>query len=428
MILNYGEDTYELGNIGGRLLAAIKPAKLPVADEPASIVSRALDDCSPIIRGFRPGEKVVIVTSDITRYTGSEVYLPLLVERLNAVGVSDDDIEIVVALGIHRKQTDAEHRKIAGALFGRIRIIDHECDDPGKLVLIGKTGNGIDVEINRRVAEADRVILTGVIGFHYFAGFGGGRKSILPGVAGRRSCMASHFCVLNRQPESGKNPLATTGVLDGNPVHAAMSEACAMIEPAFILNTVLSPDKKIMAAFAGPWREAHTAGCAFYAQHFSFPISERADLVVVSCGGFPKDINFIQAHKSMEYGSQALKEGGVMVLLAQCRDGYGHSTFFNWFRFRELARLEDELRRNYEINGQTAYSTLQKAQRFRVILVSDLPPEEVTTMGMHPASTLLQAIELAEKLLPGDYTAYVIPEGGTVLPVFREDISTVQTP
>lgn len=420
MILKYGEHAYELGPLRGRLLGAIKPAALPLADAPESIISRALDGCSVAIALFRPGDKVVIVTSDITRYTGSELYLPLLVQRLNAAGIPDADIEIIVALGIHRKQTEAEHRKIAGPLFGRIRITDHECDDPAKLVLIGKTSNGLDVEINRKVAEADRVILTGVIGFHYFAGFGGGRKSILPGVAGRRSCMASHFCVLNPEPDSGKNSHAATGVLDGNPVHEAMTEACALVEPAFVLNTVLSPDKKIMAAFAGPWREAHAAGCAYYAEHFSFPVRERADLVVVSCGGFPKDINFIQAHKSMEYGSQALKEGGVMVFLAQCRDGYGHSTFFNWFRFKHLGPFEEELRRNYEINGQTAYSTLQKAQRFQVILVSDLPPEEVATMGMRPASTLQEAMRLAESLLPLDYTAYVTPEGGTVLPVFRE--------
>jgi lactate racemase len=198
-----------------------------------------------------------------------------------------------------------------------------------------------------------------------------------------------------------------------------MTEACAMVVPAFILNTVLSPEKRIIAAFAGDWREAHEAGCRLYGELFSFPILERADLVVVSCGGFPKDINFIQAHKSMEYGSQALKEGGVMVLLAQCRDGYGNATFFNWFRHKNLVEFEAALRSHYEINGQTAYATLQKAQRFRTILISDLHPEEVATMGMIPARSLYEAMTVAERLLPKEYTAYVIPEGGTILPVLR---------
>jgi nickel-dependent lactate racemase len=418
MQLNYGDKAFCCELPAERIAGIIRPAELRVETTPEELVKSALDNCSECLASFRPGEKVVIVTSDITRYSASEIYLPLLVERLNHVGIKDSAIEIIIALGIHRRQTEHEHKKILGPLFGRIRVSDHDCDDPGKLVFMGRTAGGVPVEINRRVAEAERLILTGTIGYHYFAGFGGGRKSILPGVASRSSCMASHFVLLNPEPGSGKNPLAATGVLAGNPVHAAMDEACAMVEPDFILNTVLSPDKRIMAVFAGDWRDAHATGCRYYGERFSFPIAERADLVVVSCGGFPKDINFIQAHKSMEYASQALKDGGVMVLLAHCRDGYGHPTFFNWFRFKELPQFEAELRRHYEINGQTAYSALQKALRFRVILVSDIPPEEVETMGMTPARELDEALSMAEAMLPPDYKAYVIPEGGTVLPVY----------
>jgi nickel-dependent lactate racemase len=360
---------------------------------------------------------VVIVTSDITRHTGSEVYLPLLVQRLRDSGVRDDDMEVVIALGIHRRQTDSEHRKILGPLHGQILVTDHDCDDPGKLVHIGKTTGGLDVAINRTVAEAKRLILTGTIGFHYFAGFSGGRKSILPGVASRTACMASHFAVLNPGEGTGKNPHAVTGTLAGNPVHEAMTEACGLVEPDFILNTILAPDKRIIDCFAGHWREAFEAGCRRYAELFSYPIGERADLVLVSCGGFPKDINLIQAHKSMEYGSRALKDGGVMVLMAQCRDGYGNATFFDWFRYRDLDSFETRLRSHYEINGQTAYSLLQKAQRFRIILVSALPPEEVRTMGMTPANDLREALGLAEEMLPDDFTAYLIPDGGAVLPI-----------
>lgn len=420
MNLKYGDISFPLAMQPERILAVIQAASPLPALSPAEIINQALDGCDGVISSFRRGEKVVIVTSDITRYTGSEIYLPILVERLNAAGIRDEDIEILVALGIHRKQTEHEHQKIAGPLFGRIRILDHDCDDPGKLTFLGRTSVGVGVEINRKVVEADRMILTGTIGFHYFAGFGGGRKSILPGVASRKSCMESHFAVLNPGEGSGKNPRATTGSLDGNPVSQAMEEACTMAGPDFILNTVLTPDKRVIAAFAGGWREAHRAGCSYYAERFSFPIMEKADLVIVSCGGFPKDINVIQSHKSMEYGSQALKDGGVMILLAQCRDGYGNATFFNWFRFKDLGEFESELRRHYEINGQTAYSTLQKAQRFHVILVSALPSEEVAAMGMTPARSLDEAVAVAEKMLPKDYKAYVIPEGGTVLPVMQE--------
>jgi nickel-dependent lactate racemase len=419
MELRYGDSAFA-GKIDPQKIRGVIRADVPLTEASQEIlVARALDECPEQIGSFVPGEKVVIVTSDITRYTGSEIYLPLLVDRLNQQGIPDSDIEVIIALGIHRKQTDHEHAKILGPLYGRIAVADHECDNPGKLVFLGVTSTGVPVEINRTVAEADRLILTGTIGFHYFAGFGGGRKSILPGVASRASCMASHFAVLNPEPASGKNPAATTGQLDGNPVHRAMTEACAMVGPDLILNTVLSPDKRIVAVFAGPWQGAHTLGCARYAELFSYPIPAKADLVVVSCGGYPKDINFIQAHKSMEYGSQALRDGGVMILLAQCRDGYGNATFFNWFRHKDLKEFEAALRERYEINGQTAYSTLQKAQRFKVILVSDLPPEEVEAMSMIPAKTLDEGMVKAEGFLPEDYSAYVIPEGGTVLPVMK---------
>ncbi len=419
MKLQYGEMTYTL-SLPERQVAGVIRAEVRQPEEtPEELISAALDSCSDDFGRISPGSRIVIITSDITRYTGSELYLPLLVERLNSAGVRDDHITVVIALGIHRKQSESEHRRILGSLCGRVRVIDHDCDDPGKLVTLGFTTSGIPVEINRTVAEADQVILTGTIGFHYFAGFGGGRKSVLPGVASRKSCMASHFAVLNPGEGAGKNRLATTGNLEGNPVHLAMEEACAMLSPLLILNTVLAPDKRIIGVFAGEWRSAHKQGCNFYTEQFSFPIEARADLAVVSCGGFPKDINLIQAHKAMEHGCQALKDGGVMILLAECRDGYGNATFFNWFRFRELQPFEACLRSHYEINGQTAYSLLQKAQRCRIILVSTLPPEEVRTMQMIPAATLDEAMSLATDLLPEDFTGYVIPDGGTVLPVYR---------
>jgi nickel-dependent lactate racemase len=196
-----------------------------------------------------------------------------------------------------------------------------------------------------------------------------------------------------------------------------MEEACGMAAPAFILNTVLAPDKRIIAAFGGQWREAHAAGCRFYHTHFAFPLQQKAEAVIVSCGGYPKDINLIQAHKSMEYASQALVDGGVMILLAQCRDGFGNATFFNWFRHTELERFEDALRDQYEINGQTAYSLLVKARRFRIILVSEFPGEQVLRMGMTPAGSLDEALTLAERHLPPQWRALIMPEGGSVLPV-----------
>ncbi|MEI6703080.1 MAG: nickel-dependent lactate racemase [Deltaproteobacteria bacterium] len=423
MELKYGATSFVLELPPERLAGVIVPSLVPLLESPAEIICRALDSCQSALSQCKAGDKIVIVTSDITRYTGSEIYLPLLVERLNRQGIADSDIEILIALGIHRRQTDQEHQKILGPLYGRIRVIDHDCDDPAQLSTVGTTSNGIKVSINRRAVEADRLILTGTIGFHYFAGFGGGRKSILPGIASRRACMASHFAVLNPSEGSGKNPLASTGNLEGNPVHQAMVEGCAMAEPDFILNTVLTPDKQIIAAFAGNWREAHEAGCSLYRERFAFPLQKKADLVIASCGGFPKDINLIQAHKSMEYSSQAIKDGGVMILLAECRDGFGNATFFNWFRHKRLDEFEAALREHYEINGQTAYSTLQKAQRFKIILVSQFPEQQVVEMGMIPACTLEGAMNLAIPMMPPNWRAYLMPEAGSVLPTHTATIN-----
>lgn len=417
MELKYGSGTFALKLPPERLAGVISTPPVVVDESPVEIIEAALDACCHFLSSFRPGEKVVVVTSDVTRYTGSEIYLPLLVDRLNRLGVVDGDIEILIALGIHRKQTVHEHQKILGPLYGRVRVSDHECDNPAQLTSIGTTSNGIRVKINRKAVEADHLILTGTIGFHYFAGFGGGRKSVLPGIASRQSCMASHFAVLNQAAGSGKNPLAVTGNLEGNPVHRAMIEGCALANPAFILNTVLATDKSIVAAFAGDWREAHEAGCRFYREHFAWPLEEKGDLVVASCGGFPKDINLIQAHKSMEYAAQAIKDQGVLILLAECRDGFGNGTFFNWFRHKTLELFEAALRAEYEINGQTAYSLLQKALRFRIILVSQFPSQQVKEMGMIPAGTLDEAMELAERMLPETWRCYLMPEAGSVLPV-----------
>lgn len=417
MELKYGSTAFNIDLPPERLAGVIAPSLFAVDESPADIIEAALDGCCHVISSFNAGEKVVIVTSDITRYTGSELYLPLLVKRLNRQGIADGDIEILIALGIHRKQNEHEHQKILGPLYGRIRVIDHECDDHDELSHIGTTSNGIRVSINRRAVEADHLILTGTIGFHYFAGFGGGRKSVLPGIASRKACMDSHFTVLNPGEGSGKNPLAVTGNLEGNPVHRAMVEGCALAKPAFILNTVLAADKRIIAAFAGDWREAHEAGCRFYREKFAYPLTEKGDLVVASCGGFPKDINLIQAHKSMEYAAQALHDDGVMILLAECRDGFGNGTFFNWFRHKRLEEFEAALRAQYEINGQTAYSLLQKALRFRIILVSQFPAPQVVEMGMIPARTLGEAMDLAAGILPEEWRCYLMPEAGSVLPV-----------
>ncbi|MDX2480617.1 MAG: nickel-dependent lactate racemase [Desulfuromusa sp.] len=415
--LKYGAAAFSCQLPNARMLQA-----KPLPDPPAAehLIREALAnpiDSLPLAEILQPGEKVAIVTSDITRYSGSEIYLPILIAELNAIGIPAGDIEIIIALGIHRQQTEEEHRKILGSVYGRIAVYDHECDDPDELIDLGMTDSGISVQVNRRVVDADRVIVTGTIGFHYFAGFGGGRKGLVPGVASRETCMASHFAVFNPPEIGGKHPQAVTGVLEGNPVDRNLVQAAQLVKPDFLLNTVLSPEKMILGVFCGDLVQAHLAGCEMVRALFQVALDRRVDLAVISCGGEPKDINFIQAQKALDYGCQAVKEGRTIIFLAACRDGFGNETFFDWFRYQDLDEFEAALRENYQINGQTAHATLSKARRFRVILISEFSEEQTRTMGMEKADDLDRALELVLPELDGDAEIVVIPDGGMVLPV-----------
>jgi nickel-dependent lactate racemase len=414
--LKYGSKVISK-ELQARVLTSETPQKLPDSEEE---IRRALacPIASPSLAQIvKADERVAIVTSDITRYTGSEIYLPILVEELNRCGVDDNDIEIIIALGIHRKQTVDEHRKILGSLYGRIAVYDHECDDSEQLVDLGRTSSGLPVQINRRVMTAGRVIVTGTIGLHYFAGFGGGRKSLVPGVASRTTCMATHFAIFNPPEEGGRNPQARTANIDDNPVHQAILEAAKTVKPDFLLNTVLTADKRIAKVFCGDLEKAHLAGCELAQRLYTAPLQKAADLAIVSCGGAPKDINFIQAHKALDYGVHAVRPGGTVILLAACQDGFGNATFFDWFNYEELDTFEKALRNRYEINGQTAWSTLSKARAWRVILISEFNREQTEKMGMEKANHLDEALQMAYKQLPDNPEVVIIPDGGTILPV-----------
>ncbi|MCK4623105.1 MAG: nickel-dependent lactate racemase [Desulfuromonadales bacterium] len=400
----------------------LRPQKFSPTD-PEQMIRRALQQplgTPPLAEIVKPQESVVIVVSDITRYSGSEIFLPILVEELNRIGVPDEQISILVALGIHRRQTATEHRKILGPLAGRIAVYDHDCDDPQQLVALGQSEGGLSVVVNRRAVEADRLIVTGTVGFHYFAGFGGGRKGLVPGIASRQTCMDSHFAVFNPPEVGGKHPRATTGVLEGNPVHQALLQAARLVQPDFLLNTVLSPQKEFLGVFCGDLEQAHLAGCALVQKNFQVALAAAVDLAIISCGGEPKDLNFIQSQKALDYGCRAVREGGTIILLAACRDGFGHPTFFDWFRYQDLDEFETALRADYQINGQTAHATLSKARRFRILLVSELTAEQTEKMGMEKAADLTDAIEKAWSDLPVDAKVVVIPDGGMILPTIEK--------
>lgn len=361
---------------------------------------------------IKAGERVVVVVPDATRAAGVERVAPLLVERLNRHGVTDAQISVLVGGGIHRPPTGAEIRAILGTeLPERIAVHPHDANDASTHAQLGVTARGTPVVLNRRLVEVDHVIAVGAISFHYIAGFSGGRKAILPGCAAERSIQANHLLSFDRTTLEKRAGIAS-GCLDGNPVHEDMSEAVGMLDPSFLVNTVLDADGEIASVYAGHWREAHRRGCDEYRAAHCVPVKERRPLVVVSAGGSPRDVNLIQSHKALEHASAVLEDGGTMLAVAECGRGLGRDDFLRWFvpggsRATALMLVED-----YKINGQTAWGLRRKAERFRLLLVSSLEPDTVRLMGLEPYPTLESALSTVATQ-PG----YIIPNGLSTLPL-----------
>ncbi|HEX9849369.1 nickel-dependent lactate racemase, partial [Candidatus Deferrimicrobium sp.] len=366
IVLPYGRGSLPLpaGFFPRADLLAAKDPQLPPSED-GHIGLRISRPAGSLLlsRLIRRGDRVAIAISDITRYSATDRILPFLLRETDAAAIPRGRVTLFVARGTHRAMTEAELRQAIGPeIDSGIRV--EQPDPDGDHVTLGTTSRGTNVLVSRRVMEHDRIVLTGTISFHYFAGFGGGRKALVPGCAGRETARQTHFRIF-RSDGPGKHPMARPGVLAGNPVHEDIIEAVSLASPTFLVNTLLTPGKRIFDLVAGHWQKAHEEGCALYANHFRVRIAKRHPLVIASAGGFPKDINLIQSHKAMDNAFLATEPGGVLILLAECPDGFGSSTFFPWFRYKDPDVLERELRANYQIYGQTAHAVLTKTRACR---------------------------------------------------------------
>lgn len=361
-------------------------------------------------------DSVLIVVSDATRATASGRVVNLLARRLVQSGVSPANMAVIFATGIHRRVSEEEKRDLLTPfIVQRIRTLDHDAYDEVKLSSIGVTARGVPVEVNLALREFSRVILTGGISFHYFAGFTGGRKSICPGLASAKTIEATHMLAFDFE-RGGRKAGVGTGLLDGNAVHEECERVAELAGPAFVVNAVVDDQQRAVNIFCGDWRLAHRAGCEYYLQRHSFSISEKRDVVIVSCGGFPHDINLIQAHKALDMAAHACKDGGTIVLLAECRDGLGRSDFLKWFDAPDSRALENRLRNGYEVNGQTAWALLTKAERYRICLLSELRDEQVKKMRMTPVRTVSEALDQSDAR-----AGFIMPRGAAVLPRLKSN-------
>ena len=361
----------------------------------------------------QPGESVAIIVNDITRLTRTDLMLEPLFEELAQAGVADDDVFIMFALGIHRRQTEAERRQIVGdAIYNRVRTYDHDCRDAAGLVHIGRTSFGNEVWINRRVWEADRIILTGEIIYHLIAGYSGGRKSLVPGVAGFETTTFNHRMIFH--------PGSRSGLLDGNPAHEDLLQACRLGRPDFLLNVVLRPDGALARAVAGHYDEAHRAGCRAVDEILSIDINEPYDLLIASAGGHPVDIDLRQAHKGLENACLALKPGGSIVFFAECPDGAGIRSFEDYInRYDDDRAMRAALEREFVVGGHKAYWVARLGRLYDVHLVSSLPEAFVrrchfTPLWLEQAENRI--MQLLAALPPGARVG-VLPHSAFTLPV-----------
>jgi len=364
---------------------------------------------------FKAGEKVCILVSDITRVPITKTYLPYLLNELNALGIADNDIFIVFTVGTHRKHTAEEHKKLVGEeVYRRVKCFDHEARDKSQHVYIGTTSRGNKINVFKKVMEADRIITTGTIGFHYFAGYNGGRKNILPGICSYETIVANHkmtmFC-----KKASEAKYSAAGIYEHNPINEDMVEAAEMVKPAFMINVVLDKNRNILKFFAGDIVKAHKKGVDFINKVYRPKIKKVADMVIASCGGHPLDLNFVQVHKAIHQATFAVKEGGVIIAVGSCSEGYGSESIEKYLSMRNVETIEKALAINYEIQGQTARAMLKKSRAYRIIFITKLPPKDVRAMGMVPASDITEALELAYRWLPENFSAYVIPNSMSIL-------------
>jgi nickel-dependent lactate racemase len=372
-----GDDLTLIGN---------KAAGPPLSD---AAVGELLDrpiDSPPLEDLISPGESVLVVVPDATRRTAAGQVVNLLVRRLIANGTAPHDLHIIFATGIHRSVTSDEKATILTPfIMQRITTYDHDPRDLMQIVKVGETSGGIPVQLNRRLLEHDHVVTVGGVTFHYFAGYTGGRKLICPGLASSRTVAETHKLAFDCQIKARRQGV-DTGLLDGNPVHEAFVEAAALAPPTFAVNTIVDDAGEAVRLYCGDWLASHRAACAAYAEGYTVFIQEQRDLVVVSCGGYPLDINIIQAHKALDAAARACKPGGTIVLLAECADGLGRSDFLKWFEAGSSSRIAERLCERYQVNGQTAWSLKQKTERYRVLCLSSLPSDVLAVMGMEKLS------------------------------------------
>lgn len=364
---------------------------------------------------IKPGDTVAFICNDPTRVANSDIFMPILVNEMNRLGVPDENMRIVFSLGTHRAMTDAEMVEQVGAeVAGRLKMYNSIATNQDDFEYFGETSFGTPVWINKLLCDVDHVILTGTIVHHYFSGYGGGRKAVLPGCAAMETVRKNHSWMLD--------PRAGLGQMEGNPCYDDQMEGVALFaknRSLFLFNAVLNAKHEFLKIFAGDYIKAHKEACRFVDEVYGCEIPREADLVIASCGGYPKDINVYQMQKTMDNAMCAVREGGVVVLLAECIEGSGSAKLEETFkRLKTATAIREELENNFQIGANKAFAITRPLGKAKFILVTALDPEMAKSM-LFTATTdnVEDAIAMAKTILGNEHPSTILmPEGSLTVP------------
>lgn len=416
----YGRGTMDFEVEESKVLKEIRTKEFPVIKD---IKTAVLDAINHPIGGkslaekIKPGDTVAFICNDPTRVANSFDFMPILVNEMNRLGVKDEDMKIVFALGTHRLMTEEEMKESVGAeVASRLKMINSNAKIKEDFEFQGTTSRGTDVWIHKEICHVDHVILTGTIVHHYFSGYGGGRKAIMPGCALWETVRHNHSFMLD--PRSG------LGKAEGNPVYDDQMESVALFAKGrdlFLFNAILNAKHEFLKIFAGDYIAAHKEACKFVDEVYGVPINKEADVVIVSCGGYPKDINVYQMQKTMDNAQLAVRKGGVVILLAECEEGSGSAILEETFkRLGSAEAIEAELRKNFEIGANKAWAVSRLMVKADYVLVSGLDKAMAKQfLFADCVDTVAKALEYAEKKLGKDYSVILMPEGSLTVPLLK---------
>lgn len=408
--LKYGKGKVAFEIPDENYLGSLLPNEIPLNRTGVAEVIRALENpigTDRLCNIVNPNDHVVIVTSDITRPLPSYKILPSVVTELEKGGIKKSQITIVFALGSHRPHTEDEKRALVGdeIYYSDIELMDSNMN---QCVELGICKNGTPVDIFEPVVKADVRICLGNVEFHYFAGYSGGNKALMPGVSSWRAIQANHANMV----KAG----AQAGVLIDNPVREDIDQITDFIKIHFIVNVVLDDHKEIIRAFAGHHGLAHREGCKAIDALYKIKIDELADIVILSPGGFPKDINIYQAQKGLDNAKYAVKPGGIIIWCASASEGFGESNFQGWMLNKEPGEMIAEIRRNFILGAHKAAAISMILQMADIYMVSDLDEDLIRKIHFLPFNSPQAALNEAFSKFGSDAKVLVMPYAGSTLP------------